>query len=117
MNFLRVRQLWFELLKSVKAEYGVEHKGEKGTIRIVLHKVEVNQNRFLLDFEQGDVKHKNILLVIINKDRADIGSKWIRENYGESLKFTKDKSCNSSVPMKSNENLNSASKVEEFMKI
>ena len=50
--------MWFELLKSVKAEYGVEHKGEKGTIRIVLHKVEVNQNRFFLDFEQGDVKHK-----------------------------------------------------------
>ena len=83
----------------------------------MLHKVEVNQRLIFVGIEQGVGKCEKDLLFIINEDRTDIGSKWIRENYGESLKFTKDKSCNSSVPMKSNENLNNVNEVKKHMKI
>ena len=55
---------------------------------------------------------KNEVLVVINNDRTDIGNKLIRENYGESLKFIDDKLNDSSVPMKSNENINSVNEVE-----
>ena len=58
-----------------------------------------------LGMEKGVGKHKNDLLAIMSKDRTDIGGKWIRENYGESLQFMKDESYESSVPMKSDENL------------
>ena len=55
----------------------------------MLHKVEVNQRRIFVGIEECVGKHKNNSLVAINKDRADVGSKWIRENYGESLIFFK----------------------------
>ena len=49
----------------------------------------------------------------MNKDRVDVGSKRIRENCGESLKFVQDKSYESSVPMKSDNNVKSVNHVEE----
>ena len=113
MNFQRENQLWFEFLKGVKAEEKVECKGEKGTMKQALQKVEVNQRRIFVGIEQGVGKCKNDLLVIINKDRTEIGSKWIRENYGESLTFLKAKPCDNSVPTKLNEKLNSVNEVEE----
>ena len=109
--------MWFEVLKGVKVEDKVEHKGETITIKQVLQKVEVNQKRIFVGIEKGLGKYKNDLLVIINKDRTDIGNKWIRENYGKSLNFLKDKQCDVSVPAKLSEKLNSVNEVEEHVEI
>ena len=81
-----------------------------------MQKVEVNQRRIFVGIEQGVGKCKNDLLVIMNKDRTDIGSKWIRENYGESFKFVQEKYYESSMPMKSDENGKSVNDVEECMR-
>ena len=53
MNFQREKQLWFEVLKGVKVEDKVEHKGETITIKQVLQKVEVNQKGFFLELRKG----------------------------------------------------------------
>ena len=49
--FQRGNQLWFEALKGEKAEDEVEYRGEKGTIKQDLHKVEVNQRRIFVGIE------------------------------------------------------------------
>ena len=87
MNYQREKQLRFEVLKGVKVEDEVEYEGETGTVKQVLQKVEVNQRRIFVGIEQGVGQHKNDAFVIISKDRADIGNRWIRENYGERFKF------------------------------
>ena len=51
----------------------------------------------------------------MNKDRIDIGSKWVRENYGERFKFLQDKQCESSMLIKSDDNSKSINEVEECM--
>ena len=89
MNFQRENQLLFELLKGVKVEDKVEGEGENGTIKQVLQEVEVNQRRIFVGIKQGVGKHEIFLLFMINEDRADVGSKWIREKYGEILNIFK----------------------------
>ena len=113
MNFQRKTQLWFELLKGANAEDEVEREGEKGTIKQVLHKAEVSQRRIFVGIEKGIGKHKNDLLVTMSKDCVDIGGEWISKNHGQSLKFVQDEPCESSMPMKSDENLKSINDVEE----
>ena len=53
MHFQREKQLWFEALKGVKVEDEVEYKGEKGNIKKVFQKEQVNQRRIFVDVEKG----------------------------------------------------------------
>ena len=41
------------MLKGTKVEDEVEYKGENGTIKQVLHKVEVTERRFFVGIEKG----------------------------------------------------------------
>ena len=50
-------------MKGVKTEDEVECKGENGTIKKVVHEVEVNQRRIFVGIEQGVGKCENDLLV------------------------------------------------------
>ena len=52
----------------------------------------------------------------MSKDRADIGNRWIRENYGERFKFAQEKQYESSIPMKLDKNRKCVNDVEEYMR-
>ena len=49
----------------------------------------------------------------MHKDRSDIGNKWLRENYGERLKFVQDTNHKSIIPMNSDKNVKIVNDVEE----
>ena len=59
--------------------------------------MEVTKRRFFVGIEKGIGKYEDDMLMIMNEDRTDIGSKWIRGNDGERLNFVQDKQCESSV--------------------
>ena len=40
--------MWFEILKGLKVEDEVKHKGEKGTLKKVMQKIEVSQRRMFI---------------------------------------------------------------------
>ena len=115
INHQPEKQLWFEFLKGAQVEDEVECKEEKGTIKKVLQKVEINQRIVFAGIEKGTGKKENDALVIMNKDRRSQGCDSVRESHEVKLTFLQDKQCESSMLAKIVKRKNRVIDAEEHM--
>ena len=76
----------------------------------------MNQRIIFVVVEKVADQNENNALLIMSRCRTDQGCQWVKENYGEELKYVADKQCESNRPTSKGENTDSARDVEEHMK-